>query len=492
MPPKRNPHSHSGNLISKLRRLNLCGTRHERTNVQKTKERAEPIPDQTRPSDRSARPVISSELLSGQAFAPWQQQMIMEPPRVGISVRDREHITLVGESARQRRMNRVIRDSRTYMQDVSFEADSPAAARGDSSSGHDRGDGLHTAFSRRDRDGTLTKTQHIPQRLAFATPNYGQVDEDQHFRQRKGGNRHLVESVRDTSSYTPSEYSVEVPDQTRDKHNCQRPTKPPDIYPNAGQADDESNGRGQRYVGEVYEEPEVDLWRLSKMEIARRGVCVDCRRAGQEHFIIRGVSSLICSNCRQNHDCSSWEEVNDSSHKLLMVPVRCPPPPAAPPLRSPPGTLKPPPPLKDRALTTATPLIIPPRSQGQGAATFATDDDRFSAASPTSPIAVTKALPLPRGFPSRKSNQVEAATQIRQTSEEELGRTLASINPVGCLRRELGERSILSEVGPLPAIHAVEELSQTPNGEILRTGEVKASKGVYVERLTNDRCRDCK
>lgn len=489
MPPKRNPHSHSGNFISKLRRLNLCGTRHERTNTQRTKERAELIPNQTRPSNRPARRVLSPELSAGETFAPWQQQVIMEPPRVGISVRDREHIILVGESARQRRMNRGIRDSHTFVQDVSLEADSPGAARGDSSSGLDRGDGLQTAFSRQDRDGTLTKTQHTPQRHAFATPTHGHVDEDQNFRQRHGGNRHPVESVRDTSSYTPSEYSVEIPDETRDEHNSQRPTRPPDIFPTARQSGDESNVRGQRYVGEAYEEPEVDTQRLSKMEVARRGVCVDCRRAGQEHFIIRGVGSLICSNCRQNHDCSSWEEVNDSCHKLLMVPVRCPPPPAAPPLRSPPGILKPPLPLKDRALTTATPLIMPPRSQGQGAATIADEEDRHS---PASPIAVTKALPLPRGFPSRESSHVKVDTQIRQTSEEELGRTLASINPVGCLRRELGERGMLSEVGTLPAIHAVEELSRIPNGEILRTGEVKASKGVYVERLTNDRCRDCK
>jgi hypothetical protein len=98
---------------------------------------------------------------------------------------------------------------------------------------------------------------------------------------------------------------------------------------------------------------------------------------------------------------------------------------------------------------------------------------------------------LPQAFPPRKSERAKPDIQTRQASREELGKTLNGINPVGYLRKELSGRGVTSKVGLVPAILAAQELSKQPRGEILCTGEVKTYKGVYVERLTSDRCRDC-
>jgi hypothetical protein len=56
------------------------------------------------------------------------------------------------------------------------------------------------------------------------------------------------------------------------------------------------------------------------------------------------------------------------------------------------------------------------------------------------------------------------------------------MNPARRLRKNLMERGRAAEVGPPPTIYAVQELSKLPQGEeILRTAEVKSSKGKLVD-----------
>ncbi|KAH8908855.1 hypothetical protein BR93DRAFT_509287 [Coniochaeta sp. PMI_546] len=410
--------------------------------------------------ERPPRPAIPSEISPRGVLMTWQRQA-METPRVGISVRDREHMMLVGESARQRRKNHVLSDLHSY-QDIRVDVDDLKADRGGSSSEHGRHRPFQASVSRQHRDGTLTNTPHTPRRPAVGTPDYVRADAGKPIRRGDGTDRHFNEAGGDLLSYTSSEYSDEGTDRAQDRHDRHRSTRRVNIVTSS----DKGEECKQRNAGKVSELPDVDLPRLYKMETARRGVCVDCRRAGKEHTIIRGRHSLICSSCRQNHDCSSWEEVNNSSHKLLMAPLRCPPPRIASSLRSPPGTMKPPPPLKERAFAAVTPLLIAPRDQRLRMGGLDQEEDHHS---PITPIAVTKALPLPRGFPSRNTERAELETKTGQASTEELRRTLIDINPVRYLRRELSERGVASKVGPLPATDAVQELSTLSKGEILRT-----------------------
>ncbi|OIW29785.1 hypothetical protein CONLIGDRAFT_714266 [Coniochaeta ligniaria NRRL 30616] len=284
---------------------------------------------------------------------------------------------------------------------------------------------------------------------------------------------------------SPSEYSVEVPDYRQNRHRTGRPAgRPADIVTRSG--NDEGKYRGQRYVDTVSETSDVDLARLYRMETARKGVRADCRKAGKDHTIIPGPRSLTCTSCRQNHDCSTWEEVNGSSHKLLMAPLRCPPPRVGTPLRSPPGTMKPPPPLKDRAFATVTPLVMGNRDQRQRTRTPDDEDDQHS---PISPIAVTKALPLPRGFSSRNPERAKPEIQTRQVSNEEILKTLVGIDPVGCFRDFGGEFGgglmAPDDVGCVPAMSIIKELCRQP-GEILRT-DAKTAK---VETATTDGSQD--
>lgn len=238
------------------------------------------------------------------------------------------------------------------------------------------------------------------------------------------------------------------------------------------------------------ETTEVDLQRLYRMEIARRGTCQDCRRYGRDHTIIRGVRSLACSCCGQEYDCSNWEEVNDDpSHRLLREPLSSPPPTFRSVPRSPPRGLRPPPPLQDRAYAAcppasplgvgtpsrAAPVPVRVADQKRRTATPAEDGDSEYCTSPVSPIAVTKALPLPRDSVTPKRQPSRHDFEGRQPSEREIDKASKDVNRVGYLRYRLEKKGLANEVDPLPAVHAAKELSKATKGTTLvRTGEVKA------------------
>jgi hypothetical protein len=497
MAPERDPDRKARSLASKLRRLNLCGTRRERSITPKSGARADPRPDISHTPYPPSRLVLPSRTPPREVLRTCQRQAGMEPSRVIFSEQVADHMQLAGSTSRQRRdLEPCIRSGGNISQSPRRDASNFADGRGGSSSGLDRHNQRQTPFAQEHHNGKLVNTQQTPRQVASVQLERGKANADQLVP--------LVEPMRDRPSDSLSVYSDEVPDEADGRQDRHRPIGSDRIAASPRKTNNNGKYCGQTLgkIDGTLGTPKVDLPRLYvKMEIARRGTCQDCRRYGREHMIIRGLRSLICSSCGQDHDCSNWEEVNvEPSHKLLREPLGSPPPtfPCTP--RPPPGTLKPPPPLKDRPYATGiplpplknrahavvTPLLNPDLDPRQRPATSASEHDPESYSSPTSPIAVTKALPLPRGSRARRLEPAKDDSQARYAPEKEVYKASKDVNRVNYLRHKLENRDLASDSGPLPAIYAVQELAKATKGtSLIRTGEVKSYKGRLHRELAD-------
>lgn len=397
-----------------------------------------------------------------------------------------DHMQLAGDTARQRRIlaPHPILSRGNISQSGCFDAGSAGSGRRGNSSGLGRHIGHQVPSPRRHQDGILTTRQRTSQEPALR-------------QQERGGKANAGQL--DRRSYSASEYSDEVPGRA-DSGRLDRyqPERPDSMVAAAVPADDDDgvHSRGPRVEGdEAPDVTDLDLQRLYRMEIARRGTCQDCRRYGKDHTIIRGLRSLVCSCCGQEYDCSNWEEVNqDPSHRLLREPLRSPPPTFPSVLQPTSGGLRAPPPLKDRGYArsalpgssrdsryaTVAPSLILGSDQKRRIATPVEDDDSESRTSPVSPIAITRALPLSLGSMMRKSQPAEDDVELRQASDKEVYKASKDVNRVGYLRYRLENRGRANEVDPLPAVYAVQELSKATKGtSLIRTGEVKLSQGMF-------------
>jgi len=316
-------------------------------------------------------------------------------------------------------------------------------------------------------------------------------------RQRRSGHHHHeplihIQQTSRHASYSPSLYSDEAPN----RHDHYQPTRSQDGIFNQGEND--SHGRHRRQtphkITETSEIPTVDYERLSRMELARRGVCKDCRRYGKAHNIIKGPRSLICSSCGQNHDCANWEELNkDPAHKLLREPLAYPPSTFPSAAAAPPGPLRPPPLLKDRLYATVTPLGIPHQHQARMLVNSADDHSLDSATSPISPIAVTKALPILHG---RATQGAETGGhdifEDPKASDREVKEAAKDVKRVNYLRYKVKDRGMVHKGSPVPAIYAAQELSKATKGSsLIRTGEVKSGQVRIHQVYADPNCRLC-
>lgn len=461
--------SKPSSFASKLQRLNLCGTRRNRNKTSKPKLVTVPdtISHVTHTPDRPPRPVLASELPPFR----WNQQATMEVPRGLVDKTDREFLTLVGDAARQRRKREPVPSTSHTYQDNPRYAFSPAAIdpHFDSYTSRQR-----TPFSRRHRDRTLTATQHTSQHPTARPHNRGHADVQSPVR---------LSDDSDLLTYSSSVYSTEG----SDRQSRPRPNRTDNATVRTGNGDEFRGDFNENHNAEVSDTSEVDINRLERMGIAKKGICGDCDRYGYRSII---PGTLTCGRCGREYDCSSYEEVyspRDTPRNEVKLPLGAHSPHASLPSRPIHRPLKPPPRLQDRAVAKVTPLVLQTGARDQRQ-TFADEDSPDSPNSPISPVAVTKAIPSPQ---SVRQHRPERKEKHAQASAEEIETALNELEIYPYMRLRALDRGVpFDEVGrgPIPAIYAAQALSTLPIGQdLLRTGEVKSSEAVYVDRPTDRR-----
>lgn len=414
-------------------------------------ESSAPTFEITHTPDRPRRPAKPSEIPPHEELIAWQLRTIRRSGCRGLGRSDREQAILVGESARQRRMeNRILKKPHNDQGNCE-NTDKPRKR-----SCEPRPPPLS-----KDRDGvkhaqadTPRPTEEIPEGNSFTLGTSS--------REYDLSYTYIPEALRLPQSYVSSHYAGEVVD---DQAKTNLTLQSSSISFGIGHHNDDE-ACGESYNGEVSEAQEVDVHRLYRMEAARRGFCIPCKS--------RTISpgTYYCANCGQDFDCTSWEELDDGAGELLKEPpaLSC-------------VALVPPPPLSQRRLATLMPKMQ------QGSVRDGGQNTRPSANSvgpgkseTTSPIGVSVLFPQSPSSESGKTTETKHGTQAVEASLAEVTATVNSINPASLLREKLVYSGLSPEVDTIPPTHAVRALrSVQQGGEIRRVVEPRRPTAQLVD-----------
>ncbi|KAB5563187.1 hypothetical protein GE09DRAFT_773286 [Coniochaeta sp. 2T2.1] len=426
-------------ITNRLRKINPCSSRLERSNSPPTATRsgARPRLIKHHTPNRPPRPVLPSELppprnasmAHNQPQVPWggtltmprewelpnttagQQQHTPRGDRsLAMSNTARDSLLQVDNAARDRRVSgRGLRTSDTPQGGRTTQPSNPHRSRRGSGASPQVGRPIrysHEDPSRWDRDADLHAAwlDDVDRALAKKElERYAKFDREREAQQ----------------SDSPSEYSQDSPVEGQDRTSRSDDLDAPS---DRGGYEAPAPALAAPYKNPLEPDEYVDVPKLALYQVATMGVCILCQRAGKRHSIIEGT--LTCNSCGMNHDVRGWDDVNNNAqHQVARVPYT--PRKAPSPARAEVGTMKPPPRLQDRAYANVTPLVIPDRGQRQ----------RRRRESSTYQV------------PQESSSRRRTTDRRREpgASVSQLADTLHNLNPLGQVRRALQERDLADE-----------------------------------------------